>query len=66
MTEVKGEDRMNDPDTIAKKERGISYCDIASRWGRANGFKEWRYLFIPAGEIRASSTFKMLVQRFVK
>ncbi len=66
MTEVKGEDRINDPDTIAKKERGISYCDIASRWGRANGFKEWRYLFIPAGEIRASSTFKMLVQRFVK
>ena len=66
LTEVKGEDRMNDPDTIAKKERGISYCDIASRWGRANGFKDWRYLFIPAGEIRASSTFKMLVQRFVK
>ena len=64
LTEVKGEDRINDPDVLAKKERGIKYCEVASRWGRANGFKDWRYLFIPAREIRASSSFRQLIQRF--
>ena len=66
LTEVKGEDRLNDPDVQAKKERGIKYCEIASRWGKANGFKDWRYLFIPADEIKANSTFGQLVQRFAK
>ena len=64
LTEVKGEDRINDPDVIAKKERGIKYCEAASRWSRANGFKDWQYLFIPAGEIRANSSFSQLAQRF--
>ena len=64
LTEVKGEDRINDPDVLAKKERGIKYCEVASRWGRANGFKDWRYLFIPAGEIKANTSFEQLVQRF--
>ena len=64
LTEVKGEDRINDPDVLAKKERGIKYCEVASRWGKANGFKDWRYLFIPAGEIKTSSSFSQLAQRF--
>ena len=66
LTEVKGEDRLNDPDVLAKEERGIKYCEIASRWGRANGFKNWKYLFIPADEIKAHSTFEQLAQRFDK
>ena len=64
LVEVKGEDKLNDPDVIAKKERGIQYCAVASRWGKANGYKEWRYLFIPAGQIRSSSTFAVLAERF--
>jgi type III restriction enzyme len=64
LVEVKGEDKLNDPDVIAKKERGIQYCAVASRWGKANGYKEWRYLFIPAGQIRSSSTFALLAERF--
>lgn len=64
LTEIKGEDRIGDPDVIAKRQRGITYCEIASRWGRANGFKDWQYLFIPAGEITASSSFGQLAQRF--
>lgn len=48
LVEVKGEDKLNDPDVIAKKKRGIQYCEVASRWGKANGYKEWRYLFIPS------------------
>ena len=64
LVEVKGEDKLRDPDVIAKKERGVQYCAVASRWGKANGYKEWRYLFIPAGQIKASSTFKVLAERF--
>lgn len=64
LVEVKGEDKLNDPDVIAKKERGIQYCAAASRWGKANGYKEWRYLFIPAGQIHANSSFAQLAERF--
>ncbi len=64
LVEVKGEDKLNDPDVIAKKERGIQYCAVASRWDKANGYKEWRYLFIPAGQIHANSSFAQLAERF--
>ncbi|MFQ8599599.1 MAG: hypothetical protein ACLSAP_02695 [Oscillospiraceae bacterium] len=47
LVEVKREDMLHDPDVIAKKKRGIQYCEVASRWSKANGYKEWRYLFIP-------------------
>lgn len=63
LVEVKGEDKLNDPDVIAKKERGIQYCAVASQWGKANGYKEWRYLFIPAGQIRSNSSFMQLAER---
>ncbi len=66
LVEVKGEDKLNDPDVIAKKERGVQYCAVASRWGKANGYKEWRYLFIPAGQIKSNSSFVLLAQRFAE
>ena len=64
LVEVKGEDKLNDPDVIAKKKRGIQYCEAASRWGKANGYKEWRYLFIPSKQVLPSSSFMQLAQRF--
>lgn len=64
LVEVKGENMLTDPDVIAKKERGIQYCAVASRWGKANGYKEWRYLFIPAGQILSSSSFRQLAERY--
>ena len=51
LVEVKGEDKLSDPDVIAKKKRGIQYCKVASRWGKANGYKQWRYLFIPSKQV---------------
>ena len=39
LVEVKGEDKLNDPDVIAKKRRGIQYCEVATRWSKANGYK---------------------------
>ena len=64
LVEVKGEDKLNDPDVIAKKKRGIQYCEVATRWGKANGYKEWRYLFIPSKQVMPNSSFIQLAQRF--
>lgn len=64
LVEVKGEDKLNDPDVIAKKKRGIQYCEVASRWSKANGYKEWKYLFIPSKQVMPNSSFRQLAQRF--
>ena len=64
LVEVKGEDKLKDPDVIAKKKRGIQYCEVASRWGKANGYKEWRYLFIPSKQVMPNSSFMILAKRF--
>jgi type III restriction enzyme len=64
LVEVKGEDKLNAPDVLAKKDRGIQYCKVASNWGKANGYKEWRYLFIPSKQVQPSVSFKNLVERF--
>jgi len=66
LVEVKGEDKLKDPDVIAKKNRGIQYCEVASRWGKANGYKEWRYLFIPSKQVMPNSSFMQLAERFAE
>ena len=64
LVEIKGEDKLNDPDVIAKKGRAIQYCKTASTWCEANGYKGWRYLFIPSAQVTESSTFENLVRQF--
>ena len=64
LVEVKGEDKLDDPDVIAKKKRGIQYCGVASRWCKANGYKEWRYVFIPSKQILPNSSFMQLVRKY--
>lgn len=64
LVEVKREDKMKDPDVIAKKNRGIQYCEVATRWCKANGYKEWRYLFIPSKQIMPNSSFMQLAKQF--
>lgn len=64
LVEVKGEDKLNDPDVMAKKKRGIQYCEVATRWGKANGYKEWRYLFIPSKQVMPNSSFMQLAKQF--
>lgn len=66
LVEIKGEDRLADPDVIAKKKRGIQYCEIATRWGKANGYKEWKYLFIPSKQIMHNSSFLQLAKQFAE
>jgi type III restriction enzyme len=64
LVEVKGEDRLDDADVLAKKDRALRYCKVVSEWGRANGYKEWDYVFIPSKQITENSTFETLVERF--
>lgn len=64
LVEVKAEKDLNNPDVIAKKKRGILYCETVTHWSEANGYKPWRYLFIPANQIFPNFTFKMIVKKF--
>ena len=64
LVEVKGEDKLNDPDVIAKKKRAVQYCQTASNWGKANGYKEWHYLFIPSMQVMPNSSFLQLARQF--
>ena len=66
LVEVKGEDKLKDADVISKKIRGVQYCQVASDWGSANGYKEWKYLFIPSLQVQLSSTFSNLAVRFTE
>ncbi len=64
LVEVKRDDEMTKADVLAKKERGVRYCEVVSRWGKANGYKEWRYLLIPASKIMPNSSFMQLAKQF--
>jgi possible type III restriction protein res subunit len=64
LVEVKGEDKLNDPDVVAKKKRAVQYCKTVSNWSKANGYKEWKHLFIPSQQIQANSSFNNLATRF--
>lgn len=66
IVEVKGEDKINDADVIAKSKKAIKFCEVASNWSKENSRKEWKYLFIPSKEIMPSSSFKNLVDRFIQ
>ena len=66
LVEIKGEDKLNDPDVLAKKSRAVQYCKTASNWCKANGYKEWRYLFIPSAQVTESSTFENLMKQYIE
>ena len=64
IIEVKGEDKINDPDVIAKGKKAVIYCKVASDWSKENGRKPWKYVFIPSKEIQITSSFDNLTERF--
>lgn len=66
LIEVKGEDKLDNADVIAKGKVAVEYCKVVSNWAKANKRKEWRYIFIPSKEIKMSSSLASLVQRFTK
>ncbi|MBQ8749078.1 MAG: DEAD/DEAH box helicase family protein [Clostridia bacterium] len=66
LVEVKDKRRLEDIDVVAKKDRALQYCRIASEYNKANGHKEFRYLFIPHDEVSSNSSFNNLMLRFIK
>ena len=66
LIEVKGDNQLDEKDVLLKKERAISYCDLVSKWANDKGYKEWRYLFIPASKIGENITFKYLAEKYIE
>ena len=66
LVEVKGADRLNDATVLAKKERALQYCKVATEYNQAHGHKGFKYLFIPHNEIAMNTSFNSLMQRFVE
>jgi len=64
LVEIKGEDRINDEDNIAKKERAMRYCRAANVYCEGHELKNWKYLYIPSQQVQTNSSFNNLVQRF--
>ena len=65
LVEVKGEDKLNASDVVAKKNSAIKYCAVVSRWAEVNDYKPWEYLFIPSKKIYENSSFKQLSTDFI-
>lgn len=66
LVEVKDKRRLDDVDVLAKKDRALQYCRIASEYNKAFGHKEFRYLFIPHDEVSSNSSFNNLMKRFIE
>lgn len=66
IVEVKGEDKINDADVIAKGKKAVMFCDVASNWSKANNRKVWKYVFIPSKEILPTSSFDNITNRFAE
>ena len=65
LVEVKRRDEINDPQVLAKKERGIKYCKLASDWCIANGHKPWKYMLIPHDQIKTTTDFQLFIDHFI-
>ena len=66
LVEVKGDDKLNDPDVLAKKQKSIEYCKLVSKWAEETGNKKWIHVFIPASKISSISTFKYLSEYYAE
>ena len=64
LVEIKRRDEVDDSDVLAKKERAVAYCALATAWARANGYKPWTHLFIPDDEVKANRMLDDYVKPF--
>ncbi len=66
LVEVKSRKELDDPIVLAKKDRALKYCVVASAYNIARGYKPFKYLFIPHDEIEVNTSFKILKSRFIE
>lgn len=52
---------MDNPIVLAKKDRALEYCRIASNWCLANGHKPWKYLLIPHDLVSQTTSFDYFI-----
>ena len=64
LVEVKDRTKVNDPVVLAKKERAIQYCKVATEYNKAHGHKGFEFLFIPDNEISSNTSFNTLLEKF--
>ncbi|MFR2533965.1 MAG: DEAD/DEAH box helicase [Clostridia bacterium] len=64
LVEVKGDDKLNEPDVLAKRKKSVEYCALVSKWAEETGNKKWVHVFIPASKVSSRSTFKYLSEYF--
>ena len=65
LVEIKEDDKLNDADVIAKKERAVKYCKVATNYNNANNGKPWKYVLIPSTIFKENTTVEMLFRTFV-
>ena len=65
LVEVKRRSEMNNPQVLAKKQRGLDYCKKATQWCIANHHKPWKYLFIPHDQITETTSFESYLINFL-
>lgn len=65
IVEIKGEDKIENSEVIAKRKRTLQYCQVASNWAKANGFKEWKHVFIPSKQVLENSSVQGLFSKFI-
>ena len=66
LVEVKRRSELNNPQVLAKMERGVQYCKLASDYCSKKGYKIWKYLLIPHDEITETTSFNKFVTYFCK
>ena len=64
LVEIKGEDKLKNPDVISKRARAVRYCEVVNVYADAHKLKYWKHLFIPSKEVTTTSSFENLVKRF--
>lgn len=65
LVEVKRRSEMTDGQVLAKRDRGVKYCKLASAWCIANHHKPWKYLFIPHDFITETTSFDAYLEHFI-
>lgn len=65
LLEVKADNRTEDSNVVAKKDKAIEYCKKVSEWAIATKSKEWRYVLITSIKITESTTFKNLSEQYI-
>lgn len=64
LVEIKGEDMLEVPEVLAKRERASRYCEVVNVYADANNIKYWKHLFIPSKETSVTSSFGYLANKF--